>query len=190
MCSRTQLYHLQYEIPCILCNMMIKMIISVLHQLSPFRFISHHVFAVTFCMCAMALQRLINLVLLNVHLNARLPSAFLPPRVKIHVIYSEKKASPQQHSHRKLRVPPYVGLSYHDNMFHCEVPAQWSSLHLAKNNIHTVCMKRKRAVTFCVEKKNIPKFAVYFRLWPAASITCASCTARISTHVRHLLSRG
>lgn len=87
--------------------------------------------AVTFvcllCSCIGIIEK-IHLALSIVHLTA-----LLPPQLTLFSSNSSNlfrgKTSPQQQGYHKLRVPPYVGLSYRDNMFNGEVPAQRSSLH-------------------------------------------------------------
>lgn len=55
--------------------------------------------------------------------------------------------SPQQRCYHKLRVLPYVRLSYRDNMFHDEVPTQRSSLHLDEE-YSSRCLKKKEQWAF------------------------------------------
>lgn len=83
--------------------------------------------------------------------------------------------SPQQRCYHKLRVLPYVRLSYRDNMFHDEVPTQRSSLHLDEE-YSSQCLKKKSNELF--GGKHYSQLGVYLQLsFVESNRTCmCSCT--------------
>lgn len=79
------------------------------------------------CSCN-GIAQSIYLMLIDFHLNTLLPSQFILVMSNSFNLFAGK-ASPRQRGNDKLRVLPYVRLSYPDNMFCSEVPSQRSSLN-------------------------------------------------------------
>lgn len=98
----------------------------------------------------------------------------LPSLLKMFFDLFRGERSPQQHGYHKLKVPPYVRLSYPDNMFRGQVPAHRSSLQLDKE---WPTLNHKRGITFCAKKQS--KFGVYFRQWAVMSDGTCMCSGRV-----------